>query len=55
MVYVCNAKVVHTDVLEGGFFSTELESKLLSLESLGLDQPLPSDLLKTDFPLKLTV
>ena len=48
IVYACNAKVVRTDVLEGGFFSTELESKLLSLESLELDQPLSSDLLKTE-------
>ena len=56
--YARYAKSVRTDVLEGYFFTTgsELEFHVgLLLESSKLDQPLPSNLLKTDFPLKMAI
>ena len=45
-------------VIEGHFFHPWIGIKFhggLLLELLKLDQPLPSNLLKTDFPLKLTI
>ena len=53
-----NVKLVRTDVLEGWFLQYWIGIKsswpygALPLESLRFDQPLPSNLLKTDFPLK---